>query len=175
MRLAALLRMRTVLLDVAGRSYLQSYGKPKEKLALAALERCEDLDLALAPVAGSASPLIKQALPALHTDRQAAARVQPAWLGFVFEPVSSARRKRLGLPDGAVRVVSVVAGSPAIRAGLRPGDILRGAAGESFTSQNPVRPAVVLASIGADWSLDLQRRSKRLVVRARPEPAPKGR
>jgi S1-C subfamily serine protease len=74
-----------------------------------------------------------------------------------------------------VRVVSVVANSPATRAGLRPGDILIGAAGESFTKQNPVRPAVVLASIGVKWPLDVQRGSKRLVLPVVPEPAPKGR
>jgi hypothetical protein len=174
-RLAALLRMRTVLLDVAGRYYLQSQGKPKEAAASAALERCEDLELTLAPVAGSAGPTFKPALVALDTDRQAAARAQPAWLGFGFEPLSSARRRRLRLADGAVRVMSVVANSPAIRAGLQRGDILLGAAGAPFTSQNPVRPAVVLASIGVQWPLDLQRGSKRLVLQVRPEPAPNSR
>ena len=176
-RLAALLRMRTILLDVAGRSFLQSQSqiRSQEAAAFAALEGCEDLDLKLAPAAGSARPAVKPALPALETDRQAAARAQPAWLGFVFAPVSSARCQGLGLPDGAVRVVSVVANSPATRAGLRPGDILIGAAGESFTKQNPVRPAVVLASIGVKWPLDVQRGSKRLVLPMVPEPAPKGR
>jgi hypothetical protein len=172
-RLAALLRMRTTLLDAAGRYYLQT--KPKEAVAFAALEKCEELDLALAPLAAPAGPAVKPALVALDTDRQAAARLQPAWLGLVFEPVTSARRKRLGLPDGAVRVVKALANSPASRAGLRPGDILLGAAGEPFTSQNPVRPAVVLASIGSEWPLDLQRGSTRLVLRVRPEPAPKRR
>jgi hypothetical protein len=47
--------------------------------------------------------------------------------------------------------------------------------GEPFTSQNPVRPAVVLAPIGAEWPLDLQRGSKRLALQVRPEPAPKTR
>jgi hypothetical protein len=174
-RLAALLRTRTILLDVAGRSFLQSHVGSKEAAALAALEGCEDLDLKLTPAAGSARPAAKPALPALDTDRQAAARLQPAWLGFVFAPVSSARCQGLGLPDGAVRVVSVVANSPATRAGLRPGDILIGAAGESFTKQNPVRPAVVLASIGVKWPLDVQRGSRRLVLSVVPAPAPKGR
>ena len=176
-RLAALLRIRTILLDVAGRAFLQSQSQigSQEAAAFAALEGCEDLDLKLAPAAGSARPAVKPALPALDTDRQAAARAQPAWLGFVFAPVSAARRRRLSLPDGAVRVVSVVANSPATRAGLRPGDILIGAAGESFTKQNPVRPAVVLASIGVKWPLDVQRGSKRLVLPVVPEPAPKGR
>jgi S1-C subfamily serine protease len=71
--------------------------------------------------------------------------------------------------------MSVVANSPAIRAGLQRGDILLGAAGAPFTSQNPVRPAVVLASIGVQWPLDLQRGSKRLVLQVRPEPAPNSR
>ena len=174
-RLAALLRMRTVLLDVAGRSYLQSHVGSKEAAAFAALEGCEDFDLKLAPVVGPTRPAVKQSLPGLDSDQQAAARVQPAWLGFVFAPVSAARCKRLSLPDGAVRVVSVVANSPATRAGLRPGDILIGAAGELFTKQNPVRPAVVLASIGVKWPLDVQRGSTKLVLPVVPESAPKGR
>ncbi|MGB8296261.1 MAG: PDZ domain-containing protein [Polyangia bacterium] len=173
-RLAALLRTRTLLLAVAGRYYLQTEGKPKEVAASAALEGCENFNLALAPT-GSARPTIKPALAGLDTDRQAAARAQPAWLGFVFEPVAPARRKRLGLPEAAVRVVSVVANSPASRAGMRSGDILVGAAGEPFASQNPVRPAVVLASIGTEWSLDVQRGSTKLVLRVRPEPAPNSR
>jgi hypothetical protein len=172
-RLAALLRMRTLLLDVAGRYYLKTQGKVNDVAALAALEHCEDLELALAPAAGPAGPAVKPALVALDTDRQTAARLQPAWLGFVFEPVSSSFRRRLGLPDGAVRVVSLVANSPASSAGLRPGDILLGAAGEPFTRQNPVRPAVVLASIGVQWPLDLQRGSKKLVLRVQPQAAPK--
>jgi hypothetical protein len=171
-RLAALLRMRTLLLAVAGHHYLKTEGKPKEAAASAALEGCENLNLALAPPTGSARPAVKPALAALDADRQAAARAQPAWLGFVFEPVLSARRKRLGFPEAAVRVVSVVANSPASRAGLRPGDVLLGAAGESFTSQNPVRSAVVLASIGVDWPLDVQRGSTRMALRVRPEAAP---
>ena len=174
-RLAALLRMRTLLLDVAGRYYLHSQGKPKEVAALAALEGCEDLGLAVEPMAGDASPAVKPALAALDTDRQAAARAQPAWLGFVFAPVSSSHRRRLGLPEGAVRVVSVVANSPASGAGLQPGDLLLGAAEEPFSKQNPVRPAVVLAPVGTEWPLDLQRGSKKLVLRVRPQATPPGR
>jgi hypothetical protein len=237
-RLAALLRMRTVLLDVAGRHYLKTQasrvgsppappagasGRPptlptprasrapsspaahhrarpsevsgeegqvggrrawepsqgshirSEVDAFAALEACEDLDFALAPIAGDAGTKVKPALVALDTDRQAAARVQPAWLGFGFAPVSSSRRRRLGLPDGAVRVVSLVADSPASRAGLRSGDILLGVGAELFSRQNPVRAAVVLAPIGTEWPLNLQRGSKKMVLRVRPQAAPTGR
>jgi S1-C subfamily serine protease len=58
---------------------------------------------------------------------------------------------------------------------MRPGDILFGAAGEPFTRQNSVRPAVVLAAIGAEWPLDLQRGSTRMVLRVQPEAAQKKR
>jgi S1-C subfamily serine protease len=111
-------------------------------------------------------------LRALETDRQAAARGQPAWAGFVFALMAPARRQRLGLPDGAVRVVKVVADSPASRADLRPGDVLLGAAGEAFTDRNPIRPAVVLASIGAEWPLEVQRGSTKLVLQLRLQAAP---
>jgi hypothetical protein len=83
-----LLRMRTLLLDVAGRFYLQSQGNQPRKWLPLPRWRVARISTSLAPVAGDASPAVKPALAALDTDRQAAARAQPAWLGFVFAPVA---------------------------------------------------------------------------------------
>ena len=170
-RMAALLRMRTILIDVAGRYFLRTQAKPSEVAALAALERCEDLSFTLSGVAAG-KPAAKAALPSLAADEKEAARFQPAWLGFAFGPIPANRRKRLGLPDKAVRVLSVVDKAPAARAGLRAGDILLGAAGQPFAGQNPLRPAVVLAPLDAEWPIDVQRGSKKLGLRVRPQPVP---
>jgi hypothetical protein len=167
-RLAVLLRVRTILLDVAGRFYART--QPEQAEALAALEACEDLRL---PLSGSsAKPAARTPLTAQDVDQKAARRFVPAWLGFHFMPVAPAIRKRLSLPDGAVRVVSVAGKSPAATAGLLRGDILVGAAGEPFTRDNPVRPNVVTAPLNGEWSLDLQRGKERLSLRLRPQAAP---
>ena len=139
--------------------------------ALAALEECEDLRLSFRPDR-SARPPAKMPLPALEADEKAAQRLRPAWLGFHFEPASTATRKRLSMPDGAVRVLSIVPQSPAATAGLRPGDFLVGAAGEPFTRANPIRPHVVLAPLDGEWSLDIQRGRERQTLRLRPQVAP---
>jgi hypothetical protein len=170
-RMAALLRMRTILIAAAGRHYLRTQAKPAEVAALAALERCEDLSFTLSGIA-AVKPAAKATLPSLAADQKEAARFQPAWLGFAFEPIAANRRKRLGLPDKAVRVLSVVDKSPAARAGLRAGDILTGAAGQPFAGQNPLRPAVVLAPIDAEWPIEVRRGSNKLGLRVRPQPAP---
>jgi len=168
-RLAALLRIRTIILNVAGRFHVRS--QPRQAAALAALEECEDLRLSFRPDR-SARPPAKMPLPALEADEKAAQRLRPAWLGFHFEPASTATRKRLSMPDGAVRVLSIVPQSPAATAGLRPGDFLVGAAGEPFTRANPIRPHVVLAPLDGEWSLDIQRGRERQTLRLRPQVAP---
>jgi S1-C subfamily serine protease len=160
--------VRTILLDVAGRFHVRTL--PKQAEALAALESCEDLRL---PLSGSnPKPVARTPLTALEVDQKAARRLVPAWLGFRFMPVAPAVRKRLALPGDAVRVVSVLAKSPAATAGLLRGDILVGAAGEPFTRENPVRPNVVTAPINGEWPLDIQRGRERLTLRLRPQAAP---
>jgi hypothetical protein len=169
-RMAALLRIRAILLDVAGRFHVRS--QPKQAEALAALEACEDLRLSLA--GSSPKPAAKTPLMALDVDLKAAQRFVPAWIGFHFKPVAPAVRMRFSLPDGAVRVVSVMAKSPAATAGLRRGDMLLGAAGEPFTRDNPIRANVALAPLNREWPLEVQRGRERLTVRLRPQAEPEG-
>jgi hypothetical protein len=169
-RLATYLRVRTILLDVAGRYYVRS--QPKQAEALAALEACEDLRLSLA---GSApKPAAKTPLTALDVDQKATQRFVPAWMGFHFRPVAPPVRKRLSLSEGVVRVLSVVAKGPAASAGLRRGDILLGAAGEPFTRDNPIRPNVVTAPLNGQWPLEILRGRERLTLQLRPQAAPEG-
>ena len=79
-RLGALLRMRSVLLDIAGKSWLAELGSPAQKRAHAALLACEDLALPRAP--SRAAPRVVEAdpYPTLDKDLELAHRILPAVL-----------------------------------------------------------------------------------------------
>jgi len=52
-------------------------------------------------------------------------RVRRGWLGLVPRDLTTARAAALGLPnEGGVELVAIYPGSPAVRAGLRPDDII---------------------------------------------------
>jgi hypothetical protein len=167
-RLAALVRLRVLFARVAGRLHVQARPSSPEAATLAALERCEDLAL---PAGGKTNAPSRSALPRVEADQLQASLLRPAWLGFTFEPLPARRRGRLGLPEGAARVTSVAARSPAARAGLRRGDILVAAAGV-LLGAGQLRAAAVLAPIDKPWPLEVLRGATRLTIGPVPEPWP---
>ncbi len=62
------------------------------------------------------------------------------WLGFVPQDLSDEQAAQVGTPGGGVTVVNILVNSPAFQAGVRPGDLITGLAGE------PVRNAQDLVS-----------------------------
>jgi hypothetical protein len=162
-RVAALLRMRFVLTSLAGREWVK--GHPPEAKALLALTHCEDLAF---PVPAQAPRIASQAeppkLPALTDDERRAAAIRPGWIGITFVPVSHGRRERLGLPDGAATVTSVLPRSSAAQAGLRRGDIVTGAPGRPFVHARDLRPFIVAANLGAPLALEVLRGGSRVVL-----------
>jgi hypothetical protein len=166
-RVAALLRMRFVLTSAAGRLWIKSRRR-EAAAALQALDRCEDLDLGLPAHAPNAVASAPNALfPALAEDQQRAAGARPGWLGITFVPVSSGRRKHLGLPDGAAQITSVLARSPAAQAGLRTGDIVLGPPDHPFAHRSEIRPFIAAAQPGATLAIDIARGKSRLSVHPR--------
>jgi hypothetical protein len=86
-RLAALLRMRTILLNVAGRVWLAEDGTPAQRDAYAALRRCEQLVVPAPGVRPGAELAKPERFPAIEDDVALADGVLPAWMG-----IQSARR-----------------------------------------------------------------------------------
>lgn len=161
-RLAAVLRMRMTLLQVAGTVYLERYGTPEQRTAHAALVACEDLripgDLELPELS------MPQEFPPLADDIATATAALPAWIGIRFREVESELRPGLGLAPGASRVLTVFPNSPAESAGLSTGDILIGPPGRPFEQHREVRWWTMLAEPGTARRLEILRGEQRQAI-----------
>lgn len=143
-RLAAMLRMRTKLANIAGRTLLQTQGTAAQKQALAQLWQCEQFSLQL-PAAQGSKEKDAPALPSYEEDLTQAEAVFPAWLGIEFQPPANKLAARLKLPSGASLIRRVFPNSPAARAGLHAGDIVVGPPGAPFADNNQVRSWTMLS------------------------------
>jgi thiol-disulfide isomerase/thioredoxin len=168
-RLAALLRMRALLVRVAGLRFLDDGGPaadPKDdetkvdwRGALDALTRCEDT------IVGKFDPshetnVLKESpepLPPLDSDLAAVQRALPSWLGVGFLPLSDSQRDRFQVERGAVFVQRIFAGGPAEAGGLKVGDILVGPPGRHFAETNQIREWTMTSPRGAPLNLDIVR------------------
>jgi thiol-disulfide isomerase/thioredoxin len=172
-RLAVLLRLRTVLTSVAGQVYLAAESNAPQRAAWEALRRCEDLSLpvppaAPPPVAAAAAP----AFPTLDDEQKAFKDALPGWMGIGFQPLMPHRRERLGLEDGATVVTAVMPGSPALTAGLNVGDVVLGPPGHPFKEEAEIRIWTMLLPVGKPQPLVVDRNGQRqtltLIPGARP-------
>jgi hypothetical protein len=163
-KVAALLRIRFVLTSVAGQIWLRN--KKEQSKAFEALRRCEDLSLPIkAPPSPIAEPSRAGQSPPLVEDRRHAAEARPGWLGITFVPVSTGRRKRLELPDGAAQITSIARHSPAAKSGLRSGDIVLGLWRQAFSHKNELRPLIVSTHPGTALPLEVLRGKSHVVLR----------
>lgn len=120
---------------------------------------------------GFAIPIARAAeiLPQLQRD----GRVERAWLGVFVNPVTPAMIHSAGLPanTGAV-VTSVIAGSPAADAKLRPGDIIVAIDGEPVTFD--ALPFITArAAIGQAMAITAQRDGAEVALTLVPAPMPR--
>jgi thiol-disulfide isomerase/thioredoxin len=181
-RIAAAMRMRTLLTTLAGRAYLERSGAPAERKAYEALLACEDVELPAgarpfeAPREGAGSGGVREAagepFPPLEDDRKLADALRPGWIGMGFEEVRPDLRKKEGLPDGASRVTAVVPSSPAWAGGLLPGDIVIGPPDAPFTAYRQVRSWTMLSPIDQPEALVVLRSENRLTLTLVPKPLP---
>ncbi|MDG2308873.1 MAG: redoxin family protein [Candidatus Binatia bacterium] len=158
-REAALLRMQTVLIDVAGEVYLQARASRSEREAFEALRACEDLALPLA----EAEPLSdREPFPPYSEDLEVARTVLPAWMGIQFKQAVPALRKEHDLTDGAVTVQKVYPDSPAEAAGIEPGDVILGPPGRHFAEPRQIREWTMLSKVDVPRRLDILRGDDRI-------------
>jgi len=162
-RLAAVLRMRTLLMDVAGRHYTTRYAPVEERDALARLDACEDLALA-APEKARGGPRPPEPFPTLSEEKRRLEAIAPAWLGLRYRAPSATERGRQDLPPGAVRASEVYPDSPAAEAGLQAADLILGPPGEPFQEPHALREWVMRAEIGRPLQLQVLRDGKELDV-----------
>jgi thiol-disulfide isomerase/thioredoxin len=162
-RMAALLRMRTLLEDVAGGHYMSRYAPPEERDALTQLTACEDLAL-VAPHETPRASQPPEPFPSLSAERRGLEAITPGWLGLRYHPPPAAERRRHALAAGAVVASRVFPGSPAAKAGLQVGDLILGPPGESFRERHALREWVMRGEIGRPRALRLLRDGKELEI-----------
>jgi membrane-associated protease RseP (regulator of RpoE activity) len=98
------------------------------------------------------------------------------WLGASLQPVDETLATALGRQAGGELVVGVVADSPALRAGLKPGDLITAVDGQPVIKDHSTADYVHDALAGVPVSLSLVREgqsvSLRVTLGARPSQAP---
>ncbi|MDQ7857762.1 MAG: trypsin-like peptidase domain-containing protein [Armatimonadota bacterium] len=104
-------------------------------------------------------------------------RVRRAWLGITAEAAPLGReavvRHRLAA-DRAVRVMEVVPGSPAERAGLRAGDVIVALDGTPIGSADDLQRALGPERIGVAVAIEALRGGERVPLQVTPAEAPAG-
>jgi len=162
-RLGALLRMKTVLTNIAGRVYLANHATDQEAEDYATLLDCEALTLA----ASESRPKTATApdpFPSYENDLALTREVLPGWMGVRYRPTAADVREEQGLVDGATDILAVYPDSPAEQAGLEVGDIVLGPPDAPFTAQHRIREWVMTVPIGEPQPLLVRRDDEELLV-----------
>jgi S1-C subfamily serine protease len=103
-------------------------------------------------------------------------RVRRARLGLAGQNIVLPRRlvRHYGLAhDGALQVASVERGGPASEAGIEPGDIIVGFAGQPVAGFDDLHRLLTEEKLGARAPLTVLRRGQRLTLRVSPDEAPR--
>jgi thiol-disulfide isomerase/thioredoxin len=171
-RLAVTLRLRTVLLTIAGRYYLQTSGSAEQRAAYQTMTECEGFTLPIPPTPHSEGPTALT-YPRFEEDVKLTMSALPGWIGISFkEPDVDAVRK-YQLPPGASQVQLVYPNSPAATAGFLAGDLVLGPSnGGEFLSKNQIRAWTMLAPVGKPGTLTIIRKGQRLPISIVPAPFP---
>jgi hypothetical protein len=146
-RLGASLRMRVLLLRIAGQVFLDRFGDDEERAAFARLTDCEDFSLGERVRPLGRVRLEAAAYPPLTDEMELLAMVLPGWMGVEYRPLDAVRRAQYELSDGAVVVTGVYPHSPAERAGLQTGDVILGPPGAYFAETNQIREWVMTSIV----------------------------
>jgi thiol-disulfide isomerase/thioredoxin len=166
-RLAALLRMKSILTRIAGQVYLANHGSATEAELYASLGECEALTLS----ASEAAPELAtdpEPFPSYEEDLALAKEVLPGWMGIRFRPTEAEVKAEKGLEAGATDVLTVYPDSPAADAGIEIGDIILGPPGDPFVEQRQLREWIMTIPIGEPQPLLILRDDDELRVSLSP-------
>ncbi len=159
-RLGASLRMRMLLVRIAGLVYLNRAGSDEERAAFERLEACEDFSLGQR-VRPLGRPRLEATIyPPLTEELALLGTLLPGWLGLEYGPVDAEHRRNVSLATGAVMVTRVFAGSPAERAALRGGDIILGPPGAHFAETHQLREWVMTSLVDEVRTLEVLREGR---------------
>jgi thiol-disulfide isomerase/thioredoxin len=172
-RQGVLLRMRALLLSIAGRVLLADRGTAEERATYDALRACENLELPPVPPPPGTELIRAEPFPLLADDVELADSVLPAWLGIQFRQVRDALRTRDKLADGAARVLMVYDDSPAALAGIHQGDIVLGPPGAPFVEKEQIREWSMRSAPDVPRSLEILREGAVHVVSLVPKSMPR--
>ncbi|MCK6509129.1 redoxin domain-containing protein [Myxococcota bacterium] len=171
---AALLRVHTLLLRIAGRTYLASSGSAAERGDLQSLLRCESTSLGGRKVTGvlqAEGPDKREDIDPLKVSIARDAPntpvrdLIPSQLGIAFQPTAEGWHPRFSrLAPGAVVVNEVAEASPAEQAGLRVGDTIVSLGGQMLQLNGEIRLHVMLAKAGQKIYFMVHRAGKFLTI-----------
>ena len=193
-RKAALQRMRTILVGIAGRVLVahdrehapsdETMPHAAQRQALGRLERCEAFAAGEPPDPATVDRSdVAPPFPPLSEELALLEEISPSWLGVRFRPVAPPVRAAHGLPAGANLLDAVYPDSPAREGGLEAGDIVLGPPGQPFASPRELREWTMTAPRGVALPLLVVRPGEQsgddvqfeasLVLRAYPAHLPK--
>jgi len=170
-RVGVLMRMRLILLRIAGMHLLETRGPANERQHLQDLLACEQLRLPV-EFSGGRAPK-KDPFPRFEDDLAASEAVVPGWMGVQFRPVSDRQRAALGIGVGPASVQAVYPDSPAKEAGLKPGDVILGPPDRRFDEPQQLREWVMTAPVGTPVPLEIVRDGTRQQIALTPRPYPR--
>ena len=171
-RRGAVLRIRSLLLRIAGLVYLERHRGGSARAAFKEIETCEALHLGGEPIPTQRERALPPPFPPLVEESELLSNVLPGWMGIEFKPLPPRVRERMQLERGAVRVTKVFPGSPADDAGIRVGDIVIGPPGAPFLEPRQIREWTMTSIVGEERPLILLRHRGRKQVRIRIGAAP---
>jgi thiol-disulfide isomerase/thioredoxin len=171
-RQGVVLRMRALLLAIAGRVYVAGTGSPVERAAYEGQRACEELELPRVPLPPGTELARTEPFPVLADDVELADSVLPTWLGIQFRQVREAARTTRAMAPGAVSVLMVYDDSPAARAGIREGDVVLGPPGARFVEKEQIREWAMRSPAEVPTSLEILRDGATRVVTLIPKTMP---
>jgi len=171
-RVGVVLRMRIMLISIAGRQYLSESGTDAQREAYKNLSGHESFALRGADESRD-QQIVFEPFPSFEDELKIAESSLPGWMGIQFRPVSALKRSKYQLDGGAVSVQAVFPDSPAQQAGLEAGDIIIGRPGQPFMERDFVREWVMTAPIGETQKLQVRRGEDQVALALTPEPYPR--